>query len=154
MEEDQKKSWGFASLRFNFSQAFGHCISHYNVQMPCSLHAFTPYVFAFHTTCERTCQSLTVNHVLARVPNAKTAVLIENPVLKDASSKEKKGRHKKQEKRKQPLTQKTTVDRNRKNASRTRRRRETRFSLSPPVVEPLWNEGALFVNSWDSGLRQ
>ena len=35
------------------------------------------YLHFTHTL--RTCQSLTVNHGLARVPNAKTAVLIENP---------------------------------------------------------------------------
>ena len=147
-----------ASLRFNFSQAFGHCIS--QLFSPCFYISLHLMYLHFTHTLRRTCQSLTVNHALARVPNAKTAVLIENPQQQQslkmhrAYKLRKKGRHEQEQKRKQqPLTQKTTVDRNRKNASR--RRRDARFLSSPAaVVEPPWNEGALFVNSWDSGLKQ
>ena len=66
-----------ASLRFNFSQAFGHCIS--QLFSPCFYISLHLMYLHFTHTLRRTCQSLTVNHALARVPNAKTAVLIENP---------------------------------------------------------------------------
>lgn len=108
----------------------------------------------FTHTLRRTCQSLTVNHALARVPNAKTAVLIENPQQQQQSLK----MHRAYKLRKKGPTRAGTEkkaatvnskddrrDRNRKNASR--RRRDARFLSSPAVVEPPWNEGALFVNS-------